>query len=183
MRTLPGLVPGKSCYVLELSVQPGGSRWAELHAYTEPGHLKLWLEAFCRNETMGAYHAMLYGATLGLWVVQRGVVARFIDLHPHIRAHLPEDGGVVQLDQKEKLEEIASAQAESDFDYYDRVRLEPFWDAIELKLPALEAPLLISGGETEVKNPYAVTIDTYLEDHVTFGSYDAEAGETLDPPW
>ena len=79
----------RSCYVLELSVQPGGSRWAELHAYTNPEHIRAWLAAFCEN-SMGqsAYHSLWYGATLAIWIVQHGVAERVIDLHEHIRVHL-----------------------------------------------------------------------------------------------
>jgi hypothetical protein len=186
---------GRSCYVLELSVGPGGSRWAEVHAYPEARTLQRWLAHFCRNEGgFSAYHAIWYGATLAIWVVEAGEVTRMIDLHPHLRAHLP-DGTSLRLDDQAQRDRIGEEREDADadgegnpFEYFERVTLETDWDAIAKELPELAPPLLHPGERTAVKNPWwdvkrgQRQTPTYVKHDVQYGSFDEEAGDALELP-
>jgi len=170
-----------SCYVLELSVQPGGSRWAELHTYPQPGHLRLILEQFCANEGgLSAYHAIWYGATLGIWVIQRGAVAAFVDLHPHIRATL----GERSLLLSDPALDAVRDEIEDAWDTADAIKLELFWDPIEIALPPLVPPVLARGDSV---SPAGIpeSSETYLgvADELAIGSVEAEQGEEIDPPF
>jgi hypothetical protein len=180
-RRAGGAAAMTSCYVLELSVQPGGSRWAELHTYPEPGHLRLILEAFCANEGgLAAYHAIWYGATLGIWVIQRGEVAAFVDLHPHIRATLGERSLLLSDPALDSLR----GEIDEAWDTAEQVTLELFWDPIELALPALVAPVL-ARGDTVALTGVPDSVETYLDvaDELAIGSLEAEQGEAIDPPF
>lgn len=188
----------RSCYVLELSVQPGGSRWAELHAYTEPRHIRAWIGSFVSNPAgLSTYHAIWYGATLGVWVVQRGVVVGFVDLEPHLRARLgdspwvPLSGAQALViaarpkdDEDEEDDEPADFE-DCDLEAYEAMELALDWDAVAAQLPALELPLLEPGQRTPLTYAAPLKIDTYLDtcDSLRFGSHDAEAGERLEPPF
>jgi hypothetical protein len=201
------LTVDRSCYVLELSVGPGGSRWAELHAYSDPDHIQAWLESFCNNDSgMSAYHGIWYGATLGIWIVQRGDVVDFIDVHPFIHARAGEGGASAPLsDTKACMKVVREAvkgpgkaageahdedeedDEDDDFDWddYERVTLVLDWEAIAARLPPLKPPLLLPGQRTKTRHPKKKwKVDTYFEgDSILFGSYDEEAGEKLDPPF
>lgn len=180
----------RSLYVLELSVQPGGSRWAELHAYAEPRHLKAWVRSFCANEDgLPAYHAIWYGATLGIWTVQRGAVTKFVDLHRHVLARVgrAEPEPLSRRGALKRLLRQAGAPDEDDDDFdleaYARVKLSVDWDAVAARLPALREPTIAPGELATIRHGRPPRVETYLEDEVLFGSYDAEAGERLDPPF
>jgi hypothetical protein len=176
---------GKSCYVLELSVQPGGARWAELHTYTDLGHIRLCLERFCKNEGgFAAYVGIFYGATLAIWVVQRGEVTQVIDLHDHLRAHF--DGQSVPLSDRKALAPMREQQEDNEGDeLMPGVSLSLLWDDIEVKLQALSEPLLAPGESTTVKQgPVGRGMETYLPfgDPAQIGSIEVESGEELEPP-
>jgi len=196
----------KSCYVVELSVGPGGSRWAELHAYTEPLHLKYAVDIFC-GDTSGtsAYHGIWYGAILGIWTIQRGVVADFLDLHPFIKVTLGEKaplrlsdneacGNLVRERRREILKACEKDKDEDEFDadYHDvdqdvfaEIRMEADWEAIAAKLPPLEPPLLQSGERAKQENPRGIGDEEgyfFLDGNIRFGSYECENGETLPGP-
>jgi len=196
----------KSCYVLELSVGPGGSRWAELHAYTDKAHIRAWIDVFCQNDGgLSAYHAIWYGATLGVWTIQRGEVVDFIDLHPLIRARLPggESAPLVEEDQvnamvrqarKAQLDEEREKQGDdeefdeddyedTDFDTFERLEMECDWSAVEKRLAPLEPPLLAPGQKAKARRNKKFGVSSYLERAVRFGSYDEEAGTELEPPF
>ncbi len=191
--------------MLELSVQPGGSRWAELHAYSNPAHIRAWLEAFCKNDAgTSAYHAIWYGATLGIWIVQQGKVVNFIDLYPHISARvgdsqavpIEDDAGcralvrgarkpVERNEDDEEDDDDEFDHEDEDLDTYDAMRLELDWAAIEGQLPPLMEPLLLPGQRTRIRLGTALPeVASYLEGgSIEFGSYDHEAGVHLDPPF
>lgn len=167
----------RSCYVLELSVEPGGSRWAELHAYTDPRKLAALVKRFCKNEHgFSAYHAIWYGATLGIWVVQAGVVTRFVDLHPWISARRGR-GEAVPLARKAALRRALDLGAPGepyDEDLPAKVKLAVDWDEVAALLPALKQPLLRRGEATPVRRVRGARRASYLEDEVQFGSVDPE---------
>ncbi len=179
----------RSCYVLELSVQPGGSRWAELHAYSDARHIQRLLKDFCKNQGgMSAYHAIWYGdAVLGIWVVQRGVVVKFINLYSYITAKLGRMEPL-PLSRKAALKRLLDAHCEEDDDDGDelceQIKLGLLWDALAPRLPALKEPRLAPGERGSIKHRKPPGMSTYLdEDGVLFGSVDAEAGERIEPPF
>jgi hypothetical protein len=189
-----------------MSVQPGGSRWAELHAYADPAHIRAWLEAFCKNDGgNSAYHAIWYGATLGIWIVQKAEVVDFIDVHPHISARLGDAGPVSLADhagckalvlsaRKQTPDDDEEAEDEDD-DHFEPLglvgvevlvlRLELDWEAIATKLPPLVEPRLMPGQQTRIRRAKTPPkIATYLRaGNIAFGSCDHESGEELDPPF
>jgi hypothetical protein len=199
----------RSCYVLELSVQPGGSRWAELHAYSNLDHIRACLDVFLENGGgTSAYHAIGYGATLGIWTVQHGDVVGFVDLHsliqirhrdkpplsladePALRAfvyerrleHYREEGA------DEEEEEIPDADDWDDYDLttYEEMTMELDWAAVAARLSPLEPPVLAPGGRAKVrhdnwkKSPRSMYAQ---ERSVRFGSYEVENGDRLEPPF
>ncbi len=192
-------IPDRSAYLLELSVQPGGSRWAEVHVYSKLEHIRAWLEEFCKNEGMGAYHAIWYGATLAIWVVQKGKVVQCIDLHSYIKASLEDDGPIPLADRNACMQLVRkhrSADADADgevgdydwsdedIDTLERVKLECSWIEISSQLPALEPPLLQPGQRIKIKHAKKPKIDTYVENgSFAYGSYDHEGGADLEPPF
>ncbi len=177
----------RSCLVLELSVQPGGSRWAELHAYTDPSHIRACLEVFCDDPCgLSAYHAIYYGARLGIWVIQAGEVSTFIDLHPFILARLP-GGDAVPVRERAALLAMAGVGEDEELDSFDAFEdftLTANWPAVLERLPKLREPRLEPGEHTSVRFSDARPGDTYLNAFgVTFGSLEAESGERIDPPF
>lgn len=179
----------KSAYVLEASVAPGGSRWAEFHVYTELAHIEACLRRLCENKSAEAYHAIWYGAELWIHVVQRGEAVFRLDLHEHMFAKLGERGPH-RLDESEALTkmitqtladegaidegelgedgEALSIEELDDWEIFDRIELFADWPSIAARLPTLEPPLLQPGERTW--------------NDLRFGSEDIEAGALLDPP-
>ncbi|MBZ5715328.1 hypothetical protein [Nannocystis pusilla] len=192
---MPSAVP-RSCYVLELSVQPGGSRWAELHVYSEVQHVRACIDQFVANDDgLSTFHAVWYGATLGVWLVQRGEVVEFVDLEPHLGARI--DGGDwVPLSQAQALAIAARPRDEDDEEEeddrspaelaaHDRMELRIDWEAVAARLPALESPQLRPGQRTTVTFRSDPGVDSYLDDggEVRFGSWELEGGDALPPPF
>lgn len=195
---------GKSTYVLETSVGPGGSRWAEIHAYSSRDHIKACLVAFCTNEQMQAYHAIWYGAVLAIYTIQRGAVVACLDLHPHLFARLDDKGplpltqaktindrvrarrpgaGVTPADDEEELDPLDDWD-DSDVATFDSVELTFDWPAIERQLAPLQEPLLGPDESTRIELKIKQPEDAYLYSSKTleYGSEDREAGERLAPP-
>jgi hypothetical protein len=202
---------GKSTYVLETSVGPGGSRWAEIHAYSSRAHIKACLESFCANQAMEAYHAIWYGAVLAIYTVQRGAVVACLDLHPYLSAQLEEEEPL-PLTQKDKLCAMVRARRpgqkaqerggepgdeedeeeidplddwdDSDIATFDAFELSFDWPAIERQLAPLEEPLLGPNESTRIELKIKKPEDAYLTLSKTleYGSEDREAGERIAPP-
>jgi hypothetical protein len=170
-----------SAYILELSVGPGGSRWAETHTWTEPWQLRAILEQFCENDgNLAAYHCISYGATLGIWVVQQGRLLDFIlvglpDGHRPLREF---------LDDERALNAYLDGRLD---DWLEDVELTLAWEPIAGRLPRLLAPVLTPDDEV----PFSATAfptappDTYLDfaNPLVLGSIEHESGEALDPPF
>lgn len=176
-----------SAFILELSVGPGGSRWAETHTWTEPWQLKRILEEFCANDdNLAAYHCISYGATLAIWVVQSGHLVDFVDLHPYILVTLPE--GKRPLGEFRADEDALNAFLDGrEDDWLEDVQLTLFWDPIEERLPKLEAPLLQHDEDAPFEGtpPAIAPKDSYLShaNPMTLGSMEHESGEELEPPF
>ena len=199
----------RSCYVLELSVQPGGSRWAELHAYSRLDHIRACLDVFLENGGgTSAYHAIGYGATLGIWTVQRGDVVNFVDLYDFIQVRhrdkppvsLADDKALRALVYARRLEfyaeegeevdaeEIPDADDWDDYDLttYEEMTLELDWSAVTARLAPLEPPLLAPGERTMARYDPGKKKPRYMyaqSRSVRFGSYEVENGERLEPPF
>jgi len=197
-------IPDRSAYILELSVQPGGSRWAEVHVYSKLEHIRAWLEVFCKNDTMGAYHAIWYGVTLAIWVVQKGEVVQCIDLYDYIKASLDGSEAMPIADRDGCLALVRNARAankteedeedaeeagdfdwdDEDIDTLERMKLEFSWVEISAQLPPLEPPLVQPGQKIRIKHKKKPKLDTYVENGAfSYGSYDHEAGSEIDPPF
>jgi hypothetical protein len=135
---------GKSAYVLELSVRAPRSRWDQAHVTTEPTELKATLEAFCgARGTLNAFHAVFSGMNAGVWVVQQGQLAVFVDATPFLRVDL--GAGARTIAELWADERILASWGEEieDFDpWLSNVALELFWDPIAEQLPPLQGPLL-----------------------------------------
>ncbi|MEZ4448538.1 MAG: hypothetical protein R3B09_03585 [Nannocystaceae bacterium] len=198
----------KSCYALELSVGPGGSRWGELHAYTEPEHLRWVIDGFCQNRGgMSAYHGIWYGARLGVWVIQRGAIVGFVDLHPLLAVTVPGAGTAPLSDtgacdrlvvarrrqlalesdeDPDEFEEEADELDDVTFEIYEAITMALDYEALRAALPPLEAPLLASGQRTarrwcmDEARPQGIYL--FVGKSVRFGSYEVECGLTLDGP-
>lgn len=201
----------RSCYVLQLSVSPGGSRWAEHHAYTDLAHVRACLDVFLENGGgMSAYHAISYGATLGIWTVQRGTVVGFVDLHSFIQVRhrdkppvpLSDEDATRALvyarrlelyrengeDEVEDEDELPGPDDYDDYDLttYEEMTMEVDWAGVVARLGALEPPLLAPGERTKLrydkwrKSPRSMYAGGTS---IKFGSYDPENGEHLDPPF
>lgn len=188
----------KSTYVLETSVGPGGSRWAEIHAYSDIAHIEACVRSFCENTAMQAYHAIWYGADLWLYAIQRGEVAFKLDLHRFLYAKLA-GRGPHRLDESDALaamitsvvreesgeedtdEEALTLDDLDDWEVFDRVELFVDWPAVLAVVPALEGPLLAPGERTRINTDNA---EAYLAISRTlrYGSEDRESGVRLDPP-
>lgn len=74
--------PTTSCYLLEFSTGPTGARHGQVHAYGDLGSVRASLD---REGGVDDWMVIDDGAVLHLWVVQEGVVAEGIDLHPYLR--------------------------------------------------------------------------------------------------
>lgn len=155
---------------------------------------------------MSAYHAIWYGATLGIWTVQRGKVVGFVDLHSFIHVRLDDRPPVPlsdrdaaralvhekrrqgYLDDGEDEEDIPGEDDYDDGDWstYEAMTMAVEWGAVTQRLPALEPPILAPGERAKLdysswrKSPNRMYAS---EGSIRFGSYDPENGERLDPPF
>lgn len=176
----------RSCYVYELSIRPGGWRWAELHAYADPDHIRRVVERFGRNENGYAGGLVVWGdATFGIWVVQRGVATRFIELRAFMSLRVGRKKPVPLADASAVTGLVGPADAEYDDDLAQQIRLGVEWDRLLAQLPALAAPELAPGEFTPVRARTRWPVPTYLRssDGVFFGSTDAESGYRIKPPF
>lgn len=174
-----------SAYVLECSVQPGGSRWAELHTYTTPGPILRVMERLCANEHgFFAYHTLWYGAVVGLWTIHHGEVVGFEDLHPVVSVDLREHG-VIRLDQRESqaaLDFNEEAEAAGDLDRYAWLRMEFDERGLRRLLPPLPTPRLRRGERIVLPPRLYGPAESVLPSEVRWGSEDIEVGELEDDP-
>ena len=71
-----------SAYVLEFSVPPDGSRRGDVYAYARVDQLRSCLEQERLAQdmdvrTVAAHDAVWFGATIVLWIVQRGRIREY----------------------------------------------------------------------------------------------------------
>ena len=173
--------PKPSCYILELSVDPGGARRGDVSAYARADHLRKILE----NELSTPDGGMLpisYGERMILWVVQGGVVSAALDLHPFIRVHWG-DRTPCTLDDAKALAPLAERYG--NVEEIDDVTFTLDWDAIAI--PALEGEPLGIDGTVKLSDPRKLLkkVGSYLvgTDPIPFGYSDLEGGEEPPPTW
>ncbi len=171
----------KSCYVLELSVRPGGARRGDFFTYNNIEHIRSILEQefLSENEEARAlftYLATCYGETIALWVIQASKIVKVIDLRPYIVAHFP-DGLVHKLDQ-DLLEDIEDGCV-AEFDLN--------WEEIQQQIPVLQEPLLQPGEylqlsdwsmAREIPESYMNGLGEYKE--INYGMWNEEYGESIE---
>lgn len=203
MTAMP-VLPDRSCYVLETSVQPGGSRWAELHAYVELADIHTCLAGFLANsDGNSTYHAIRYGMVFGVWTVQRGELVDFLDLHRFVTVHHPDHPPVPLIDDdatgaivyaRRRQIYLADGAEEDDIpgpdewddcdiDVYSEMTMSIDWPSVLLHLSVLTPPLLAPGHQTPLHNaisdPKKSPRGSYLRSTVRYGSHDVENGNPL----
>lgn len=147
-----------------------------------------------------------------MWAVQRGVAASFLELHPLITVRLgdrpavalDDESGCMALIKERRRErwEAERGQAAADDEdlpegewreEYDdetlpELRLAADWEAIQARLPPLDAPLLQPGEwtararEVAFDRPRRSYLFRPANLRVRFGSYEVECGVTLPGP-
>jgi len=173
----------KSCYILELSVEPGGARRGDLYAYSQWPDLRRSIEHEFLNTdpmfvAMAADLAVFYGETIGIWVIDGGRAESFVDLHPFLRARV-EGSRAVALDDEEGLEQLAPPDG-----FVTKAEFEIDWDGIREALPPLAGRLLAAGEWTAIEwDRSRFDFPTYLSitDALGFGHTDAENGDADTP--
>jgi hypothetical protein len=144
-----------STYVLELSVGPGAWRWAEVHTYPDTARIRLALERFCSERSLSGcvYLDLFHDAILGIWTVQKGALASFLELRPFLTIAHPTIGAGRWADEdlRRAFESLSADDAEdlalsSVDELVDLVEVGLDWKAIEDILPRLDPPLLTSDG-------------------------------------
>ncbi|GAA2422375.1 hypothetical protein GCM10010191_37670 [Actinomadura vinacea] len=80
-----------SCYLLEFSVGPGGSRLGDVYAASDLAALRETFEGRWGDgyDHVIPYQLMWYGAVLHLWVVQKGRIVEGFVLRPYLRSGDP----------------------------------------------------------------------------------------------
>lgn len=159
--------------------------------YRSTTHQPPFLRNFCKNEHgFSAYHALFYGgAVLGIWVVQRGEVVKFVDLYAYITARLGRSESV-PLSRKVAVKRMLAAEYDEEQDddgdlLCRRIKLGYSWDEVAARLPALKEPRLAPGERCSIKNrKKRPGVPVYRrKGGVLFGSVDVEAGERIEPPF
>ena len=169
----------KSCYLLELSVEPGGARRGDIWAYSQWSDIRRAIESEFINDdplynALAADLAVFYGETIGIWVVQSGRATKFIDLHPFLRARV-EGSRAVALDDALGLEALQPPEG-----FVTKAEFEIDWDGIREALPPLSGRLLAAGEWTAIaRDADAISGSSYiaLSDRIGYGHTDAENGD------
>jgi hypothetical protein len=161
----------KSAYVVELSVQPGGARRANMIVCSKSAHVRAVLEwefaGSPDHRALAADLAVFYGETIGVHVVQAGTFAKFVDLHPFLRAHV--DGAPpILLDDTAAIEALRAQREEEGRDFVEEAEFDIDWAGIEKALPAL------AGDRVSVGEPFEYTNAERLIEELQWGWNDFE---------
>lgn len=177
----------KSCYILEMSVQPGGSRKGEFFVYKTWKEIKHTLQkqlqidrnCICDN----AYHFGWYDQTAAIWVFEHGQLVKYIDLRPFITLSI--FGCTFTVDQRNQHHDIIDENYEKlswNIMDYDTItpKFSVNWDTIEAKLPTLIEPILEMEEEFIFQDNVDIdcSFDTYMKfsqgDKLNYGYQDME---------
>jgi hypothetical protein len=164
----------KSCYLLELSVEPGGARRWDVFAYNSPEHIRRCLEQeFLGTDAdateLAAYLAVWYGETIKISIVDDGRVVRTLDLHPFIRVRIG-DGPLVPLTESRTYKETWPGEGGEPLG--KAVHFELDWPSIRAELPALTGAQLMPGEE-----------DVIAGEELQYGRNDLENAEEPPDDW
>jgi hypothetical protein len=163
-----------SCYLLELSVEPGGARRCDVFAYNRPEHIRQCLEQeFLGSDAdateMAAYLAVWYGETIKVSTVQDGSVVSTVDLRPFIRVRIG-DGPLVPLATSKPYKDTWPGDGGEPLG--QPVRFELDWPAIRETLPVLTGTTFMPGEE-----------DVIAGEELRYGRNDLENGDDAPDDW
>jgi hypothetical protein len=135
----------RSCFVWEWSCPPGGARLSHVYVLGHAAALRSALAQQLEVRNLDPHLLeVLVGATLVVWVVQRGVIRSSIDLRPHVYM-ISERRETALDDAHAPVVADAILRARN-----PRLRLRVDWDGISAALPVLEAPALRSGEQIQI---------------------------------
>jgi len=150
-----------SCYIVELSVDPGGARRGDVFVYARFAHVRRVVEQeflAADDDVVALVHDLLdYGERTLVWPVTRGVLGEAVDLQAFVTWH------------------------------DDHFEID--WAGLEAKVPALEGELLRAGQSITLQDPEgrAEALGSYLalslDEPLPYGYSDLEAGEEPSPEW
>lgn len=150
-----------SCYIVELSVDPGGARRGDVYVYARVEHVRRIVEQEFKNENVAwvemAHSLIEYGERTLVWPVNAGVMGEPLDLQKFLSWH---------------------------DDHFD---LD--WPGIEANLPKLTGELLRAGQRITLDDPdgRADAVGSYLaitlDEELSYGYSDLEGGEEPPPEW
>ncbi|MFO0738395.1 MAG: hypothetical protein U0270_21050 [Labilithrix sp.] len=153
--------PQPSCYIVELSVDPGGARRGDVYVYSRVEHVRRIVEQEFQSSdpdlTSLAHSLLRYGERTLVWPVNRGVLGEPVDLQKFV------------------------AWKDDHFDID--------WFGLEAKIPKLEGSLLRSGQGIVLDDPEERTdpLGSYLSlalgEPLDYGYSDLEGGEAPRPDW
>lgn len=183
----------RSAYVVQLSVEPGGSRRCELFALDDTAGIEIVLrKEFLESEEpyLPAYLALWYGEHIRVFVVQEGVVEKCVDVREHLFVTVHDaSGGPLGLAPGARVSVASFVDSMSDEVLEDEdawgpfleggVRFELDWTDIAAALPALRGERIAVGTELRVTRQQA---KAPLPGVLTYGFMDVESGER-NPYW
>ena len=162
------IVHEKSCYVLEIRVEPGGWRRDSTWVTTVPDELRevLAREFLGDDAAFAAEIVLEYGQEMSIGAIQNGYPPETEDIHSFLTVWLP---GLQPLRLDDGARRRAAAKhlerLRGDADALRGIRFELDWDGIAAKLPALKGELLRPGEILEIREveAFAETDDGELE--------------------
>lgn len=174
----------QSCYILEVSVEPGGARRATGFVYNSLAHIRKCLEqeflAENPDDRAGAASlAVCYGETIALWVIEKGCVVSVVDLRPFISVRMRDEPACPLLEAVKRDEAWQDQLSDGHL-----FRFELDWDSIARAAPPLRGKKLRPGEFFELEDVDAamITFPSYINivGELNYGYNDLEGGE--DPP-
>jgi len=174
-----------SCYILEVSVEPGGARRGTAFVYNSLAHIRKCLEqeflAEHPDERAGvASLAVCYGETIALWVVEEGRVVSVVDLRPFISVRVRDEPACPLMEAVHR--DNAWQDQLSDGNVF---RFELDWDSVVRATPPLRGSKLGPGESLELQevDPSLVVFPSYIgiTGEVNYGYNDVEGGEDAPP--
>ena len=161
----------RDCYVLELSVQPGGARWAELHTYTLKENILSIFRDFVENNEMAVFFTVQCEATLKIWVVRNGEVDDDVNLVSYLRIQT-EDNGEFDADDPDLYDLLEDTDTAADA---SKIRVD--WTELTKDIPELNPENRFKPGEEMTLTDTGTGFNSYLDESIILkiGSYEVES--------
>lgn len=171
----------KDCFILEMSVSPGGWRWAEMHTYTKKENIFSILNLYLNGEM--CIPSLGYGVWLYLYVIENGTIIEYIDLHDYLQVKF--SGYSLEKTNSQAFYDIMEELGDFDDSELPEHEILFDWDALKQRLHAFSCtnPLKIEEEITkEIKSNLKLP-NSYISIMSTFeiGSLEAEIGESFAP--